>query len=774
MRMSYLKSILKTAVLGATVLLLCARVTIAQSAVSLIAAPANATMPDGSAVPMWGYTCGAGANNATCNAMNPSLAAAPAAGAWSPVVITVPVGTNGVGNLQITLTNNLYFQPPTPAGGSAPAANAIPTSIMIVGQVGGGLGAVSSSCPAQSGTSTIQNSGGSTCNASPDHSNLTTNTVSWPVAGSSPSFVPPTQGPRVQSFGTEVAASPITAPTSTVLTWANLKPGTYLLESGTHPSIQVPMGLYGILVVTNAPTASAGSETAAGCAYGYVAATSACAVPYDAELPLAFGEIDPVQNGLVSAAVNTAGFSETAVWSGLAAQSTAAGGNVDVAAGCGNPSSQNYLTCYPPAVNYTPLYYTINGVAFNKTNSTGSVFSVTPGKIAPASGTGGVLVRMVNAGLKMHVPSIVGSQVLGATGATNPVVTGFKVMAEDANVLPGVPKIRSEIFMAAGKVYDVLINGQQTSSNGTIGAYPNALAVFDRELSLSGNATGRDEGMLGFISINGSTIAANNPTFKSATANPDSYEGLASGCTAAPCPGVTVSDPSKGVIANDVNVYGVTLWTAPVNGTVVLNRNGTFTYTPSGTATSDTFSYCANGTVNAGVCSSGITAQVTLGASQFTNTPKVTCTASTWTAATSAYLAIKTPGVLGTCTDSNGLPVTVDTSTVTSATTGLTVYADANGGFNATVTGAGTYNFTFQAMNSQGLHSTTTQASINFPTGSGLAVNVIDGKDKTTQITDYRWIIEEDRTFYTNPACTTNPPRPAAPQRISRAWERPA
>ena len=31
-------------------------------------------------------------------------------------------------------------------------------------------------------------------------------------------------------------------------------PGTYLIESGTHPSIQGPMGLFGILVVTTAPS----------------------------------------------------------------------------------------------------------------------------------------------------------------------------------------------------------------------------------------------------------------------------------------------------------------------------------------------------------------------------------------------------------------------------------------------------------------------------------------------------------------------------------------
>ncbi len=33
---------------------------------------------------------------------------------------------------------------------------------------------------------------------------------------------------------------------------APLRPGTYLIHSGTQPSIQQPMGLYGVLVVTSA------------------------------------------------------------------------------------------------------------------------------------------------------------------------------------------------------------------------------------------------------------------------------------------------------------------------------------------------------------------------------------------------------------------------------------------------------------------------------------------------------------------------------------------
>ena len=75
----------------------------------------------------------------------------------------------------------------------------VPTSITIVGQLGGGQG------------NPVLESG-------PNHISQPT---TWPVTGdtSGPTFTPPVQGKRVQSFGTEVA--PATT-TSTGLTWSNL------------------------------------------------------------------------------------------------------------------------------------------------------------------------------------------------------------------------------------------------------------------------------------------------------------------------------------------------------------------------------------------------------------------------------------------------------------------------------------------------------------------------------------------------------------------------
>ncbi|PYU56719.1 MAG: hypothetical protein DMG56_23455, partial [Acidobacteria bacterium] len=479
--------------------------------VNLTAEPATATLPDGSAVPMWGYSCGTvvTGGTATCALLNPLAAATTTTAAtWSPVVITVPYVATGT-SLTINLTNSLTF-----------GANSVPTSLLIVGQLDAGLGT--------SATST----------ASPDHTNA--QPLTWPIAADPPGApmtgvgTPPAQGPRVQSFSTEVAPGATTA-----VTWTALRPGTYLIESGTHPSIQGPMGLYGILVVTTAPAGGV-----AGTAYPAVG-TTVPAVTYNAEVPVLLSEIDPVQNNAVTAAVNTAGFTETAVWSGQPNQ-------------CGNPSSANYHTCYPPAVNYTPLYYLINGVAFNKTSPSSSLFPV-----SPATGvTGSVLVRFVNAGLRMHVPSIVGSVTTPAvvpTGTTAAAVSGFSLVAEDGNPLPGVSRVQSEVFLAAGKTYDVMVN-VPTAAGAT------ALPVYDRELSLSANAIARDAGMVAYISVNGSGLPA-APAFAGAIARPDTYNSVLAGQT------LTVSDPGKGLIANDTNVFGV-----QVVGTVAgltLNPNGT-------------------------------------------------------------------------------------------------------------------------------------------------------------------------------------------------------
>src|SRR3977135_439632 len=73
------------------------------STVSLTAAPADAVLPDGQQVPMWGYVCGTTAPTPgpSCSPLNPG-----AGTHWSPVLITVPYEPSGT-TLQINLTNSL-------------------------------------------------------------------------------------------------------------------------------------------------------------------------------------------------------------------------------------------------------------------------------------------------------------------------------------------------------------------------------------------------------------------------------------------------------------------------------------------------------------------------------------------------------------------------------------------------------------------------------------------------------------------------------------------
>src|SRR6267378_395295 len=134
MRTNNMKAILKAATVSVAALLLTASASFAQQQVNLTAAPTTTTLPDGTIVPMWGYSCtGAtviASSTATCAPLNPASVSTVVGvpSTWSPVVITVPTGQG----LTINLTNSLSFL----------NGNSVPTSLVIVGQLGGGLGDV--------------------------------------------------------------------------------------------------------------------------------------------------------------------------------------------------------------------------------------------------------------------------------------------------------------------------------------------------------------------------------------------------------------------------------------------------------------------------------------------------------------------------------------------------------------------------------------------------------------------------------------------------------
>jgi hypothetical protein len=726
------KKSLSTAILTGSALLLTSGIAVAQSTVNLTALRQRVVTPDGNIIPMWGWLCGnpaattaggtgtaAAAGGATCTQTN---GAAQAVGtttpssAWQPPLIRVPYTASLTGasttGLTITLTNNLP----------------VPTSLTIVGQLPN-LGTADPNGP---GNPTRES-------GRPQHTAQTATTWTT-VVTSQPTFTPPTQGARAQSFVKEANASGGTI----TYTWTSLTPGTYLIETGSYPSIQGPMGLYGVLVVTAAP-AGAGTTFAPGSAYpSPTGAVTTTGVPYDADAVLLLSEIDAVQNAAADTAVLTAGFSPFATWSPACSPT-------------GPATTAN--TCYPPAVDFTPTYYMIDGHSFDRTNPALSAVNV-----GSSYSSGNVLLRFVNASLRMHMPSMVGLQMdlIAEDGHLQPDVllslskgTALTTCPSgNTPIVGGCPKVQNDWFMPAGKVLDIAVKPAGTAAGGYASTfYP----AFDRQLSLSTNNQ-RDGGMQAFVVTNGGTLTVNATTGLASFANVSNASLAAVAVQANPdnyiLPAKATSF-SGNVLANDNGIVSATLVGAPAG--VVLNPNGFFTYTGT-TATS--FQYCGNGGTapNAQLC-----ATVTITNAAVGGVP--TANADAFASKVATLLNVSQPGVLANDTDPTGYPLFASTSNTavtagspfTSTTGGCTITLQSNGSFTAqSPSGPNTCTFPYYAVNSQGTASSSAATvTLTFPTPSNLQVAVADATSGVV-MNDYKWIIEQDLTFKIDPACQQN------------------
>ena len=145
------------------------------------------------------------------------------------------------------------------------------------------------------------------------------------------------------------AARPFTPGT----TW---HPGTYLYHSGSHPAVQVQMGLYGALTKLS---------SAANRAYPAVAT-------HNSEATLLFSEVDPVLHD----AVATGNYGP-----GLAVSST---------------------------TGYRARYFLINGQSYTNGFETNGLAHVLAGNIPNNNAQQNVLLRFLNASLDSHVPILNG------------------------------------------------------------------------------------------------------------------------------------------------------------------------------------------------------------------------------------------------------------------------------------------------------------------------------------------------------------------------------
>jgi FtsP/CotA-like multicopper oxidase with cupredoxin domain len=464
-------------------------------------------------------------------------------------------------------------------------------------------------------------------------------TVPGQAGGGDPEII----GGRVRSFTHEVAPG-----MSADYSWSNLRPGTYLYQSATHPSLQVPMGLFGALVVTDV-------------AYPGPA--------YANDAILLFSEVDPIQNGRVAAAAS-GGITATQACVSLKAL---AGGATDG---------------YPCTIDYSPMYFLVNGAAAPNLDG------FTAGET--------VLLRLLNAGLRSHTPALVGIEMI--------------LYAEDGNSYPGNPLQQAEALLPAGKTIDALVTLPATT-NLTV-------ALLDRSPTFS-DENQPNGGAWATVQLGTGTEA---PLPATVYAVNDEY------------PNVVEDTPYSGstVLINDVNLAGasVALVGQPANGSVQVNTNGTFEYSPnlnfSGT---DTFTYSAS------LDGSSYPAQVMLNVS-FVNDPAEAFDDEYRNTVGGTTLTVAAPGVLANDIDVDGDTLEAD------LVTGAGVMFNADGSFEYTGTST---SFTYRVREQGSANAWSAPATVDLTVNAASGIDVLVSDPDGMQITNYRWLVQEDTMYRTDP-----------------------
>jgi FtsP/CotA-like multicopper oxidase with cupredoxin domain len=323
---------------------------------------------------------------------------------------------------------------------------------------------------------------------------------------------------RVRSFGRETAVGGGRNSYNWIPTQNNpLKDGTYLYHSGTHPQVQVQMGLYGAIT----------RDAAAGMAY--------TGVSYDNEVTVLYSEIDPVLHDAVT--------------------------------------SGTYGTTGPTStIGYQPQYYLVNGEPF----TTKAAATIT----GPEEGAR-TLLRLLNAGLETHTPSLQGMR--------------MSIVAEDGNVYP-VARDEHSALLSPLKTKDAIL---APNTNGTH-------ALYDGMLNLS-NTDGSVGGMLSFLQVGAGTPSANTaPVAVVDPAVAGDYDVNQHNTLTVAAPGVLGNDSDP----EDDALTAVLGTTDATDGTLDLNADGSFVYEPdlnfSGT---DTFTYMAS---DGALQSTEVTATITV------------------------------------------------------------------------------------------------------------------------------------------------------------------
>lgn len=418
---------------------------------------------------------------------------------------------------------------------------------------------------------------------------------------------------RVQSFTAETAPGQVNT-----YSW-NVRPGSFIYHSGTHLPVQVPMGLYG----------GVKKDAAAGQAYGR------SDTAYQNEVTLFYSEIDPALNAAVAA------------------------GTYGTAA-------------YPGTINFSPRYFLVNGEPYTD--------STLPIQAGSANET--ALIRFFNAGVESHAMVMQGlyMKLLSEDGNLYP----FPKEQYSA-LLPAAKTAEAVIIPQSGGDYPVYDRRLFLLNNGTSpGGMFSVLRVSSTLMAANDSYSVQQDALLsvpapgvlandampgtaataqlvsgvldGTLEFNpdGSFIYTPAPGYAgtdsftyrivngeqsntatvSITVNPAVLVPVAADDAYGTDEDTALNMAAPGVLGNDTlngpNPRSV-LVTGPSNGSLTLNADGSFTYTPSTDYNgADSFTYMV---VTDALSSSPATVSMTVnpvndapvaaddGASTFFNTP---------------------------------------------------------------------------------------------------------------------------------------------------------
>ena len=506
---------------------------------------------------------------------------------------------------------------------------------------------------------------------------------------------------RVRSFTAEAAAAGGTQSYS----WNNLKPGTYLYHSGTHPQVQVQMGLYGAMT-HDAVTAGAGpAEAYAG-------------VPYHHQVTLLFSEIDPALHAAVAGGQ---------YGPGMAMSST---------------------------IDYAPKYFLINGEPH------------TDASLPVAAGNAGeaTLLRLVNAGLQSRAPMLQGDYMRLVAEDGKPYPHARK---QYAAFLPAMKTVDAVITPAAAATFPFYDRRLATTNPGATGSTSGGMLAFLEVAGTAGGtplasndsyATSEDTpltvaapGVLGnddagttaqwlsgpshgslSLAADGSFTYTPQPNYNgvdsfsyqavsggasslpatvSLTVNPVNDAPVAAGDAYSVAAGATLNVPAPGVLGNDSDLDGDALTAVNPSALAGLsfNPDGSFSYAAPATTGPQTFTYQASdGTAT----SAPATVTITVLANQAPLAANDTAAAPV--RRTAAYTAVVI-AVLANDSDPDGnlAPGTVEIVTPPNKGGSVSVNPDGTVSYTPRLNFRGTENFKYRVQDTGGLWSNAATVKVN-------------------------------------------------------------